>query len=85
LRTLSHKSALDRGFALIRDAQGRMIRNVADAQAAGRLELEFADGRIEADVDGAAQPPARQRQKPRASVEPVAAPAQKKEKQGQLF
>ena len=52
LRSLSHKSVLDRGFALVRDLEGRMLRRVGEAEAAGGVELEFADGRALAEVEG---------------------------------
>jgi exodeoxyribonuclease VII large subunit len=86
LRSLSHKNVLDRGFTLIRDAEGRMVRRVAEAEAAGGIELEFADGRVLAEVRGGggsgAKPP-----KPAREAEGAAARRDKKakQKQGQLF
>jgi exodeoxyribonuclease VII large subunit len=86
LRSLSHKNVLDRGFTLIRDAEGRMVRRVAEAEAAGGIELEFADGRVLAEVRGGggsgAKPP-----KPAREAEGTAARRDKKakQKQGQLF
>ena len=46
LRTLSHKSVLDRGFALVRGPDGRVIRQAAAANLAARLDIEFADGHV---------------------------------------
>ncbi len=46
LRTLSHKSVLDRGFALVRDGDGHVIRRAAQAKLAARLDIEFADGHV---------------------------------------
>ena len=43
LETLSHKSVLDRGFALALDGDGKPIRSADAARAAGRFDLEFAD------------------------------------------
>jgi exodeoxyribonuclease VII large subunit len=86
LRSLSHKSVLDRGFTLVRDAEGRMLRRVAEAEAAGSVELEFADGRALAEVQsgGAAGP---RPSKPARETEAAAARRSKKakQKQGQLF
>jgi exodeoxyribonuclease VII large subunit len=48
LRTLSHKSVLDRGFALVRDAEGHVIRRAEAAKAAVLLDIEFADGHVSA-------------------------------------
>jgi exodeoxyribonuclease VII large subunit len=42
LETLSHKSVLDRGFALALDGDGKPIRSGDAARAAGRFALEFA-------------------------------------------
>lgn len=46
LRTLSHKSALERGFALVRGDDGHVVRRAAEAKAAARLDIEFADGHV---------------------------------------
>ncbi len=46
LRSLSHKSVLDRGFALVRDPDGHVIRRAAAAKSAVRLDIEFADGHV---------------------------------------
>ena len=48
LRTLSHKSVLDRGFALVRGADGHVIRRADAAKSATRLDIEFADGHVSA-------------------------------------
>ncbi|MEJ2124593.1 MAG: exodeoxyribonuclease VII large subunit [Alphaproteobacteria bacterium] len=53
LASLSHKSVLERGFALVRDANGNIVRRVGDARAAGQVELEFRDGRVAASVNQA--------------------------------
>ena len=50
LRTLSHKSVLDRGFALVRGEDGHVIRRAAAANSATRLDIEFADGHVAAKV-----------------------------------
>ncbi len=62
LRTLSHKSVLERGFALVRGSDGHVIRRAAAVKSADRLDIEFADGHVsarhfegEAEENGAAQ------------------------------
>ena len=50
LGTLSYQSVLQRGFALVRDADGRTVRSAAAVQAGDRLDLEFDDGRVEAEA-----------------------------------
>lgn len=50
LVSLSYQSVLRRGFALVRDDEGRAVRSVAGLTAGGRIGIEFADGRAGADV-----------------------------------
>ena len=42
------QAVLERGFAIVRDGDGRVLTAAAAARRALRLELEFADGRVEA-------------------------------------
>jgi len=46
--SLSHRSALARGFALVRDDRGALLRSVAQAPPGTGLEIEIADGKIAA-------------------------------------
>ena len=46
LATLGPDSALARGFVLVRDGAGAVLTRAEMAEAAARLELEFADGRV---------------------------------------
>ena len=48
LRSLSHKSVLDRGFALVRGAGAKVIRRAAALEATAALDIEFADGHVSA-------------------------------------
>ncbi len=50
LATLSYQSVLQRGFALVRDAQGRAVRSVTVVTPGDRLDVELRDGRIEAEA-----------------------------------
>ena len=50
LGTLSYQSVLQRGFALVRDSDGRMLRAAATVRAGDRLDIEFRDGRVEAEA-----------------------------------
>ncbi|MGO8954673.1 MAG: exodeoxyribonuclease VII large subunit [Rhodomicrobium sp.] len=52
LRTLSHKSVLDRGFALVRGEDGHVVRRAAALSGPVRLDIEFADGHVPARVSG---------------------------------
>jgi exodeoxyribonuclease VII large subunit len=61
LSSLSHKSVLERGFVLVRDEAGRILPRASAAAVAERVEMEFADGCVTADVTGASserRPPA---------------------------
>lgn len=46
LETLSHQSVLKRGFALVRDEAGKLVRAAGDGKSAAHLTLSFADGDI---------------------------------------
>ncbi len=53
LAGLAHpERPLQRGFARITDREGRTLVHAADARAAGRLNIRFADGAVEAAVEG---------------------------------
>lgn len=44
LRSLSYRSVLERGFALVKTADGRLARRAADLPASGAIAITFADG-----------------------------------------
>lgn len=48
LGSLSYRAVLDRGFALVRDGDGRPLRRAEEAEGAARLSLQFADGVVDA-------------------------------------
>ena len=52
----SYREVLKRGFALVRDGEGRPLRAAADVSTGIRLDIEFADGRVGAIADGEARP-----------------------------
>jgi exodeoxyribonuclease VII large subunit len=69
LTALSYRGVLERGFALVRDADGHPLRRAASVAAGQRLEIEFADGRAQATAQGAPAlappaPPRRRRRRP---------------------
>ncbi len=79
LGAYSHKGVLDRGFALVRGADGMPVRSVGTAIPGGMLEIEVADGRFGAVVSGTA-PDA-----PKDVPKKAAPAAAKPTKQGSLF
>jgi exodeoxyribonuclease VII large subunit len=52
LAALSHRGVLARGFALVRDLDGRPLRLAAAVAPAMPLDIEFADGRVRARSEG---------------------------------
>ncbi|TJW01021.1 MAG: exodeoxyribonuclease VII large subunit [Mesorhizobium sp.] len=64
LSTLSHKAVLARGFALVKDAEGAVIKLAADVVPGAALSLEFADGSADAVATGGGA-------RPKASAKPA--------------
>lgn len=52
LVSFSYQGVLERGFALLRDTDGRTIRSVAGVSAGAPVQVELADGCLDADVRG---------------------------------
>jgi exodeoxyribonuclease VII large subunit len=52
LESYSYKSVLERGFALVRDADGKPIRRAAAVRSGEALAIEFADGIARATAEG---------------------------------
>ena len=48
--SLSYQSVLQRGFVLVRDAGGRTVRRAHGLHFGDSLELEFHDGRVDAET-----------------------------------
>jgi exodeoxyribonuclease VII large subunit len=80
LETLSHKATLARGFALVRDEDGRLLRGRGETSAGQAVRLTFADGDARARIEeGGADPAKPDKQKAKS-------PAKRDEKaQGDLF
>jgi exodeoxyribonuclease VII large subunit len=51
LQTLGYHNVLARGFALVRGADGAMLRRAAEVKRGAALDVEFADGHIGAHAD----------------------------------
>jgi exodeoxyribonuclease VII large subunit len=52
LVSLSYQGVLQRGFALVRDSEGRTVRSAAGVASGQQLDIELADGRLDAQVLG---------------------------------
>ncbi|HEX4304115.1 MAG TPA: exodeoxyribonuclease VII large subunit [Rhizomicrobium sp.] len=64
LDSVSYRSALDRGFALVRGEDGRVRRRAAGITPGEHLTLTFADGEQGASADGIAAPKPKSKSKP---------------------
>ncbi len=66
---LSDEAILDRGYALVTDASGRLVRRAAEIAPGAELSLRFADGsaQVTADGEAASKPAARPVRKPSAT------------------
>ncbi len=51
LETLGYHNVLARGFALVRDAGGAMVRRASEVKAGAALDIEFADGHVDVHAD----------------------------------
>ena len=65
LAAYSYRGVLARGFALVRDGDGRPLRTAAAVGSGTRLDIEFSDGRIGATADGERTVPPPAKSKPR--------------------
>ncbi|HLS19147.1 MAG TPA: exodeoxyribonuclease VII large subunit, partial [Paracoccaceae bacterium] len=54
LRTLGPNETLARGFAIIRDGEGRVLQRARGIASGQRLEIQFADDRVNAVAEGGA-------------------------------
>ena len=51
LQTLGYHNVLARGFALVRDADGAMVRRASEVKGGAALDIEFADGHVGVHAD----------------------------------
>ena len=82
LKTLGYRNVLDRGFALVCDAAGHPVRQAAAVAAGARLQIELADGRLDAVTAGGETAEFAAGSETRRGRRPVDSAGQK---QGQLF
>lgn len=52
IRSADPELILKRGYALVTSADGKVVTQAQDAQAAGALSLRFADGKVDVEVTG---------------------------------
>lgn len=88
LRSLGPDGTLARGFAIIRDGEGKVLQRASGIAGGTALEIEFADDRINAVAGGPAEARTPAAERPPAKARPTAkAPKKPKrnDKQGSLF
>ncbi len=56
LESYSYRGVLERGFALVRDADGGALKRASGVAAGDRVEIEFFDGALGATIDGDTRP-----------------------------
>ena len=84
LASLGYQGVLQRGYALVRDSEGRALRSAAHIAAGQRIDIELADGRVDAQaLSGAAKEGAKQLPPTRAASRPKSGP--QGGSQGSLF
>ncbi|GLK67693.1 exodeoxyribonuclease VII large subunit [Hansschlegelia plantiphila] len=59
VRSLSHEGVLERGYSLVLDADGHVLRRAATVSEGQALTLQFADGAVPAIAGGEPAPPKR--------------------------
>ena len=89
LQTLSYQATLDRGYAIVKDAAGAIVRSRTGVSAGDSLSITLRDGDLGATVGEAGSPaaPAPSRPAPKPSEPKKPAPAAPKDEppQGSLF
>lgn len=88
LNSLSHQSVLSRGFVLVYDQDGKLVRDGLHLASGSKVDLEFADARRRAIIDGApsVEPAAASKPKPLKKAAPKPKkPKPRPEGQGTLF
>ena len=56
LKSLSHEAVLERGFALVRDPDGKPLKRAAEVSSGMALSLQFSDGDVQAVAGGGGKP-----------------------------
>ncbi len=80
LEALSYERTLDRGYALVRNDQGKLVRSAGSVHSGAKISVEFSDGPIGAIVEG--DGPLKGAKKPAAKKKPA---GKKESDQGSLF
>ena len=65
LETLSYQATLDRGYAIVRDPQGKVLRSAQQVSASSTVDLMLSDGTVELSPTGASKPASAAKPKPR--------------------
>jgi exodeoxyribonuclease VII large subunit len=84
LQSLSHKSVLARGFALVRDARGGVIPSARLVSPGQSLQIQFVDGEVAAEAQGEKRTPP-QASAPTGKPRGPGARKARNENQGSLF
>ncbi len=70
LNSLSYQGVLERGFALVHDKNGQVVRRKADTRAGQMVDIQFSDGHVPAVLDGTPPPAVKPARRKRAKETP---------------
>ena len=85
LGSLGYQGVLRRGYALVRDGEGRTVRYVAQVASGQRLDIELADGHVDAQALGSRAKSGGEPPQPRPAPPPRAKGGAGGGNQGSLF
>jgi exodeoxyribonuclease VII large subunit len=86
LQSLSYKNVLKRGYAVIQDADGKLLTRAEQVASGQALAIQFADGEVSAVAGEGGEPPATpQTPTPKKRAAKATEPVSEVPKQGSLF
>jgi exodeoxyribonuclease VII large subunit len=85
LASLGYQGVLKRGYALVRDSEGRTLRSAAEVVPGQRLDVELGDGRVDAQVLGTTASRSAEARQPARANPPRRKPGAQGGGQGSLF
>ncbi|MGB3627029.1 MAG: exodeoxyribonuclease VII large subunit, partial [Henriciella sp.] len=85
LETLSYQATLDRGFAIVRDTDGKVLKSVSEGRKDQAVELVLSDGALAAQITGGSPDRSKAQKRPEPAPKKVAAKPSTPPPQGSLF
>lgn len=85
LETLSYQATLDRGFAIVKDADGKVLKSTSQGKTGQAVDLVLADGTLAAQITDGSPAPAKTQKKPEPAPKKEPSTPSKPPPQGSLF